>query len=372
MSNDELIIGTSNLDGKANRFGKSNFTYIKSNEPNVYRVLPPVKSLAATGEYFKYHAVHRNMRNTKGHQMSFVCPEDVDFKTKIIKRRCPVCDRRRELEAQRDEMVRSGATKEQLTEFKMVALDPLSVERSYYMNVTNLAGEIAVLPINSTLKKAMVEEFKKMKNVDGIDPTGILGVYFDFEKISAYKGDNKPVFNCRPYYESVIGTNGLPTKSYKTHEITKDFLEKMKTQVRDLTSLHRTISMEDMAALAKADHKSRPAIVEAVFDSAEVPTFNGSEDDDTLAPDIQPVAGIGGVSAVNHFAATPSGVKLESNNLGVGPTPAQLKEQLATKAVHEAEKATATEPSAQPSTATAAKVPKMTDEEFRKYFQPGG
>lgn len=324
---EDLLIGVSNYEGNSRAFTKKKYFYIKPNEPNIYRVLPPVKSLATTGEFFKYHQVHRNMRGNDGKQRSFTCTEEMDWKTKVLKRRCPVCDKRREYESQYKtasdaSKTNPKITREQLNEFRMTYLDPLQCDRKYYMNVTNLAGEIGILTIPTTIKKDMVETFKKIKSEEGIDPSGKVGIFFNFIKVSQYKGDNKPVYKLEPHYEVTPGADGRVTKAYKYHEITPAFTQQMKGEVNDLASLHRTLTVEEMKALADADLASRKNLLDQLFNMNEASTDSDMDNDgDTETFVTQPVPGVGGVQAVSAVQIGSAGLNTQSFNNATTPVP---------------------------------------------------
>ena len=318
MSNDNFEIGTANYDKRGGMFGKKYF-YIKPNEPNIYRVLPPVLSLARTQEYFKYHQIHRNMRATDGKQRALVCTKDVDYKTKIVRQRCPVCDRRREYELQYETIKKqvgdnpTADQKQKFQEFWMAFIEPLKVERQFYMNVLNQAGEIGILPIPSTLKNAMQAYFKRLKDEEGVDAAGVKGIFVNFSKVSQYKGDNKPAYGIEPQYEQFVH-EGKVLKTYKVHEITPEFVNKMKTDCRDLASLHRLLQVEELAQLAAADRESRKKLLDALFTMPE-------DQDDGDAPTAN-IPGVVGATAVGHATIGPNGMQFSQPVIQAPPAAA--------------------------------------------------
>jgi hypothetical protein len=310
-NNDTFQIGSSNYDRKGGLFSKKRYFYVKANEPNIYRVLPPVLSLARTGEYYKYHAVHRNMRASDGKQRAFVCIEDVDYKTKIVKVRCPVCDVRRQYETQYNnakELSKTdlSITKEKLQEFWMAFIEPLKVERNFYMNVANQAGEIGILPVNTTFKNDMHATFKKLKDEKGIDPSGNPGIFVNFSKVSQYKGDNKPACKVDPVMETVMHNN-IPMQTYKFHECTPEFIGKMKTDCQDLSNLHRTLTVDEMAQLASADREARKVLLDTLFSLPEAAEESQGEEDPTSSA----IPGVAGAVAVARVDVGANGMKIE-------------------------------------------------------------
>lgn len=378
MSND-FQIGSSNYEKRSGQFGNKRYFYIKPNEPNIYRVLPPVLSLARTGEYFKYHAIHRNMRATDGKQRGFVCPEDVDYKTKLVKQRCPVCDKRREFEAQYQTVkdsfgqVPSADQKQKLNEFWMAFIEPLKVERQHYMNVVNQAGEIGILPIPTTLKNDMQASFKKMKEEEGVDPSGVRGIFVNFSKVSQYKGDPKPAYKVEPLYETVMN-NGMPMKTYKFHEIVPEFVNKMKTDCRDLNGLHRVLNVEELAGLASADRETRKRLLDSLFSMPEDTEEEGGSQPSSHIP------GVAGASTVARMDIGPNGAVFNQPVINQpAPAPAAFAPQQLAPAPAPAPVITPAPAPVQtqapaPAAPAAAKAGSttMSDQDFLKLFQNMG
>ena len=91
------------------KFGKSGGSFAKSfkietddkggTTHNVYRIIPPMKSLAESGQWAFFDKIHYGYRGvdkmdpTKGKLRTFRCIEDFDFSTKIIRRECDECEK---------------------------------------------------------------------------------------------------------------------------------------------------------------------------------------------------------------------------------------------------------------------------------------
>jgi hypothetical protein len=71
MNTEQVAIGRAAYG----RQGRAGFFDVESNKDNIYRVLPPIKSLASKGKYAQFIATHRGFRGTDGKQKPFRCIE---------------------------------------------------------------------------------------------------------------------------------------------------------------------------------------------------------------------------------------------------------------------------------------------------------
>jgi hypothetical protein len=258
-------IGKANFEGnKGGTLGGLNWFYIEDNKPNVYRVLPPLKSLAALGKYAKYYRVHRNLRGSDGKQKPFICVEEMDMKTKIITRHCPLCDRVRELEANLKQAEMAGASKEQLKEMRMKVIFPLQNEGKYYLNVVNQEGRMGVIAIGSKHFQAFQALAKELDKT-GLDVTGMQGIYLNFKKTTQFKGDKQAVLQVEPYLAA--GADG--SFRYVTHEITQDVMNRLERETADLGNLFKQLSVEQIAAILTFEGEARAKYMDSLFAAPE-------------------------------------------------------------------------------------------------------
>lgn len=317
MSNDNFEIGVA-AHNKAGSFTGSKFFDIEANKDNVYRVLPPLFSMAHEGKYAKWYATHKSFPNTTGKRRKFVCVEETDKSGRVL-RHCPMCIKAKEAEAQLEMLKNKGASKDQMYEFRIKHVYPIMSERRYYLNVVNQANEIGVLAINSKMFKAL-RALCDEQDKRGVDLTGMEGYFLNFTKKSEYKGDNQAIFGVSLYMTETPGDDSL--RKVK-HSLTKEMIAKIKTDARDLTTLFRTISTEDIELMVSAEDSQRAAIVDRIFAS---PTKDHAPD-----PLVREVPGTS-ASLVGRVELTEQGVSVAMPQNVPASTPAPAPAQAAPKA----------------------------------------
>jgi hypothetical protein len=264
MSNSNVLIGKSSW-GKGN-FGNSGVSsgsswfYVEDNKDNVYRVLPPIKSLAQEGKVLKYYRTHRGFRGSDGRQKPFICIEQSDYKTKLIRTHCPVCDLVSELTQELEKARAKGATQEQLTEFRNKNIFPIQVESKYYLNVVNQDGKIGILPIGSKMKNAL-EALAKEQEKKGRDISGMEGVFINFKKATRYKGDRDAVHSV----EIFMRPDNDGSFRYATHTITAEFAERIGKEAADLNNIFKSLDADQIARIVSLEGEDRAAYVDSLF-----------------------------------------------------------------------------------------------------------
>jgi hypothetical protein len=258
-------IGKANYEKNATGFGGGlSWFYIEDNKPNVYRVLPPLKSLAPAGKIAKYYRVHRGIRGTDKRQKPFMCIEESDYKTKVITQHCPICDHVRDLEKNLESARLSGATKEQLMEVRKNTIFPLQSEGKYYLNVVNQEGKMGVLSVGSKMFAGFTALAKEMES-KGFDVTGMQGIYLNFKKTTAFKGDKNAVLAVEPY----LAPSGDGSFRYVTHDLTQDVINRLDKETADLGNLFRVLSSEQIATIMSYEGEARAKLMDTYFDAPE-------------------------------------------------------------------------------------------------------
>jgi hypothetical protein len=257
MNTEQVAIGRAAYG----RQGRAGFFDIESNKENIYRVLPPIKSLAPKSKYAQFYATHRGFRGTDGKQRPFRCVEEFNFKTKVITAHCPVCDKVAELEAQLKAWADSGAPKDQVKKFRDENIFPFQAERKYYLNVVNPENRIGILPIGSKMFKALDDLCKKQEAL-GRDICGLEGVYLTFQKKSAYKGDAQAIFNVELYMHR------QPDGRYAEviHHIDQAFAQRLGPEAADLGMLfNRILTVEQIAQIIALEGNARAQYMDQLF-----------------------------------------------------------------------------------------------------------
>lgn len=257
--------------GKAifGRTGGAGWFHIEDNKDNIYRVLPPMKSLARDGKYAKFYSTHRGFRGTDNRQKPFLCVEESNYDTKTkarsIKVHCPICDWVAAVEAQIEGFKAQGATDDQIREYRNKYVFPFQAERKYYMNVVNAEGKIGILPIGSKMFKSL-EALAKEQEKLGVDICGMTGLYVNFKKQTAFKGDKNAVHNAVLYMHP-DGTGGYRPVS---HVIDQVFAQRLGPEAADLAKLFKEINIEQCAQLVALDGMARAEYVDRLFPKEDV------------------------------------------------------------------------------------------------------
>lgn len=260
-----IIIGKSSYGKQSRGFGGgTNWFYIEDNKDNIFRVLPAMKSLAASGRYAKFYRTHRGFRGTDGKQKPFICVEESDFKTKRIKVHCPICDRVAELEGMIQDYIQRGATKEQISEFRNKNIFPIQNEGKYYLNVINQEGKIGVLNIGAKMFNAL-DALGKQYDAKGSDITGMEGIFLNFKKSTKFKGDRDAVFQVEPFL------NPQPDGSFRfvSHSITVEISNRLGPEAADLGVMFKVLSSEQMATIISLEGESRSEYMDTLFVAPE-------------------------------------------------------------------------------------------------------
>lgn len=256
--NQEVAIGKSAYGRSGGNHG---WFRIEDNKDNIYRVLPPMKSMAPTGKYAKFYATHRGFRGTDNKQKPFLCIEESDYKTKIIRVHCPVCDWVKAIEKEVDGFKAKGASDDQIREYRNKYIFPFQAERKYYLNVVNMEGKIGVLAIGSRMFKSL-EALAMEQEKAGRDVTGMEGLYVNFKKQTAFKGD-KNAIHTAVLYMHPDGTGGYRPV---THTIDQTFAQRLGAEAADLGSMFKSLEIEQIAKLVSLDGDARSQYVDTLFE----------------------------------------------------------------------------------------------------------
>lgn len=377
MSN-EFQIGKSDFSKKT--FTKANWFKLEIGE-NLFRLLPPLFSLAATGVYKVFYSTHGGFKNARGNQIKFQCIEKKDFKTKIISQHCPVCDLVEDYKKQYDELKKSGrATDQQLSAFHQKFIMPFQADKKYYLNAINTSGEIGLLPL--PYKCAMsLEKLLEIENSKGKDPTGIDGAFISFSKQSRYKGD--PQVN---YFANLAFEQDGEVLRVKKHTLTPEVINQIKDKAKDLGTLYRTFTPEQIANLVNSDDDQRVSLMESYIGVAE-PVEEEAETGDGVLRPLSPttmgrtIPGTDAVAVV-RTELTPNGFEAfapQAPTTYVPPTSAPAGGGYSAPAPSPAVVAVAAAPQTAPAApaapvvteapATTGKV--MSDDEFANIFKSG-
>jgi len=181
-------IGNSNLGGERKR---KNYFKIKDGN-NIYRILPAMFDLAAKGRWSMFHRVEFGYLNTEGRMKPFISPRVVsregmvEVESAAHLNRIKLKDEFETLKQTIKQGLEAGTiTKDEAKEAIKEQTDLIkryNLDSKHYMNVVNENGEIGLLKIPNSAKKALQPILDKLKD-EGVDPMSVEnGRLFNFHR----------------------------------------------------------------------------------------------------------------------------------------------------------------------------------------------
>lgn len=264
-----MKIGSTNFSGNAKR----EWFNLKANEANLFRILPPLFSLADKGQFAKYYASHsiwfKSKPEEKNRPYHFQCIEKVNKETKLIEEHCPFCDQAVANKDQYEAGKAKGVPKDQLDAFNKAHVFPYQVDKKFYTNAVNTDNVVGLLPVGIKAFRALQDRLMDIRaQYQGLDATGMDGVFLNFKKTQKFKGDRDTVYTIDTATETA-NVNGQYQTTLKMHSLTDKFITYLEQSARDLGSLFKEITSEDMKALLSASDENKGILLERLFSRAE-------------------------------------------------------------------------------------------------------
>lgn len=244
-----------------NGITKKNTWFLKEGS-NVYRILPPAFSFAATGKWAVKYRLHKGVSGSNGRRY-FLCPEVFDFENKRIVRRCPECAKIEEMtgifEKQKAELLAKGKSLEQLAplaEFLNFKTGH-SLENRWHMNVLSQDNKIGHLVVPPKMKAAIDAACRKLMD-RGINPIAADGgVWFNLEV-----SKNPSNFTAEPVTEQTT-INGERYDRVKPAPLTAEVRTRMQTEGSDLSHLYAALTIEQVGLIVDSGYD--PKVTDDVF-----------------------------------------------------------------------------------------------------------
>lgn len=259
------------MSNAVNGFGKPKYgsggNYAKSvrlkEGVTTARILPPMKSLAESGEWAVYIGTHFGYKGVNSKDRSkptyrpFKCIQERDFKTKMILQDCPECDliaaREEELKVLEVDAKAKGHSAEEIKELKAPLATWLSdhnCDRKWHMNVKMQDGSFAVLQISHRTKKLLEAEIARVLSEDGIEALDLnQGVWFRFTRTG--KGTETQDTVSVEYESIKDAATGRVQRTVKLAPLTEAECEKALKECPDLAKNVREISYEQIKLLTQ-------------------------------------------------------------------------------------------------------------------------
>ena len=303
-----MQIGTTNFDGSV----KKEWFQIEANADNLYRVLPPLFSMADKGQYAKYYSVHsvwiKDPTNptSKARPYKFQCIQKIDRESKMILNHCPFCDKATEQRGQYEAAKEKGLDADQLKTFLFAQVLPYQAEKKFYVNVVNLENKVGVLPLGIKCFRSLQDRLSEVRNNFNTDATGMQGLFFNFRKIQKFKGDRDTAYQVDLAQET-FQQDGQHMSKPRVHVITEEFIKYLESSARDLGSMFKEISVTEIKSLVAVSDESKHELCQRIFAKSDKVTL------ETTVPNTNS-------TTVGNVTLTPSGVQVEMPQ--VQPAPA--------------------------------------------------
>lgn len=278
-----MKIGATDL----NATGGSSFKKIEMFEPeanvqNLFRVFPPLFSMADQGRIAAYHKTHSIWvlsKNGKQYPLFFKCIQKKDKDTKAVTQACPFCEKNlanKALHEQGTTMLKAmpesdakAAQSKQLYEFLRQKVWSTNADGKFYLNAMKADGKIGVLKLSYKHFKAFEARLVDLTNNFKTDATGMTGIFLNFGKFSPAKGSIDVTFSVDALMEQVVGANGAPQMSFKYQVLDEAVIAKMEKECQDLSLLYSDVELTydqiNQLAAVLDDKNQLTAVANTIF-----------------------------------------------------------------------------------------------------------
>lgn len=247
---EQVKVGVSTFETS---YKKTEYFKIEAGKPNIYRILPPMFSLAEAGKWAQYYSTHSIWLDVNGKRKPyhFQCILEKD-RDKNIVQDCPFCTAESHAKTKL-ESVKSQLTQEQVKAFERSHVEPFQAKKMFYMNVVNQANSAGILDVGFKAYEALRNLLREVYNSQNMDATAAVnGIFLNFKKNQAYKGDRNTSYSVELYQEMFKNADGSIGARYLTHTLTPDVINKLASGgARDLGTLYQEISKNDIESLAR-------------------------------------------------------------------------------------------------------------------------
>lgn len=269
-----MSFGSYDPNKQSTRQNRGKKFYLKDGS-NLYRVLPPAKSLKDKNKIAQFVSVIwlTDTKNKKRPVASILRTQN-----KQIVQSDPLLNRLEEMKAALSQALANNENPTVVTTLKE-NLKRIRHNKGYAMNVISAGGEVGVLEIPYTAYQGLENRIREL-NAKGIDAIGIgsdKGLFFDFKKLKDERG--KTVYTVDTATKTVKDATGNFGIQYIRAPLTVEEATTIGEQVEDLTKLYRELSIQEMEALATLDQRVFDAIFAKATPAQE--EAEGPVDDDT-------------------------------------------------------------------------------------------
>jgi len=316
-----MKIGKVNDEGKGS--SKKRFKIVDGD--NIYRILPPLGSLADQGRWSQYWSVVWGYKNSQGQKVPFSDCRKTNYRTKMVEIESAAYLKAEKLKAALLSMKESEKRGEAVDPKALKRMEDLvqefNIDNKHYVNAVNLQGEIGLLKIGAKAKQ-LIEEERKKQIAKGVDPFSIdNGRYFNIFRSG--RGFNT-VYQVTIYKEQRQMENGEIAEFAKVHKMDDAFISRLDSEAYDLGTLYMRPTVEQVEAIVNgADPDEVLGINRGQTDNSRVETEEMEEE--YVAPVVKEEAKVEIKPVVKAEAPKPA--KVEEKPAASGTSMASLSDE---------------------------------------------
>jgi len=338
--------------GKA-KYGGNKKQYFKLKEgESTFRILPPLGDLADEGVWSMYYRVHYGFTNAAGKSRPFESSLVKDSK-KMVTVPDAALERLDKLKAKYDEAKKAGDKKVQEMLGKLVSegKSRYNLDNNHYMNAIDTQGNIGVLKLRHTAKKALDVEIRKLRD-KGVDPLdGDSGRFFTFTRTGMGR---ETTFAVAVATKTILVKDVGEVEQAIVHVLDASIVARLKNEAVELQKLFKKPTAEQIDQIV-AESNLQTGVSPNIDAILGYKTEEAAGDGDAESEESESVnTETGEVTALTGDVSAAAAPAVEAKVAPIVETKAEAK---------------AEEKKAAPATAaptTAQKVSEMSDAEFRK------
>lgn len=353
---------------------------------NRYRIGPAYASLAPSGRWNLAIRQHYGYRTTGDEQhpngfiRTFLCPQEVDKRTEMVKVACAECDDiaalKEKVELRESKLVQEGKTEEEIATIlgpQKKYLKEHNLDKKHLVLAKNESNEWGVLWLPWKALEALLNRRKKILSEDGVDILSIKdGVWLDFTREG--EGFRNTTYGCDVVYEIVTTDSGKKAKVMKQEPLSDADFDTIEASCPDLSTVGTRLSASQIERLVES--RGDMEVVTAIFNEAwDVKKGRTKEASPTPKPTPKPAKEEAPKRVVAE-TPSPEPVKVvaKAEELVMGPPPVDTMAQIAALqaqlAALTATKLPNVQMSVPKSPAPSADPDSLPDDQFLEVFGP--
>lgn len=333
--------------GKA-KYGGQKKQYFKLKEgASTFRILPPMGDLADEGVWSLYYRVHYGYTNAAGKSRPFESSL-VKNQKKMVEVPDAAVERLDKLKAKLDEAQKNKDTKVAEMLLKLVGgqKSRYNLDNNHYMNAIDTQGNIGVLKLRHTAKKALDVLIRELrdKNIDPLDPDN--GRFFTFTRSGMGR---ETTFAVKVATKTIFVDGVGEVEQAIVHKLDEATIARFKNEAAELQKLFKKPTAEQVDQIVAESNLQTgvsPNIDAILGYKVEEAAGDGDAEDGTDEAEA--------TQAVLEAAAPAPEVKAEPKTAPIVETKAEAKAETKKAAP------------ATPAPTTAQNIAEMSDADFRK------